>query len=114
MTRMVERHFMSHHGLVMNRLWMPYWLSQMKGSTHVINGMTPLLSAVQSGSFDTVKTFLAKPAIDVNKNDKNGRTPLHVASWTGHRQIVDALLAKSDEGINACDINDDTTFFCYT
>ena len=57
-------------------------------------GLTPLISAVASGSDNTacVEFLLKQPGIDVNKAMKDGLTPLHCAVLQNDIKILKLLL----------------------
>ena len=57
-----------------------------------IYGVTPLLSAIESGHAEVALFFISKGA-DVNARDHRGFSPLYLAARDGYSEIVNALLA---------------------
>ena len=64
-------------------------------------GMTPLHSAVFSGSIEVVQMILAARA-DVDVSEAHGTCPLQIAAATGAESVM-ALLINARAGLNRCD-----------
>ncbi len=67
------------------------------------HGANVLILASWMGHIDVVNALIARPDIDVNKNDSPGRTALMAACMKGHADVVIALLAHPDIRINQTD-----------
>jgi len=59
--------------------------------------LTPLFTAVQTGSPEVVE-FLIKNKANVNAKDSEGNTPAHIAASAGNEKMV-ALLQKNGAGL---------------
>ncbi|KAF8702005.1 hypothetical protein HU200_033343 [Digitaria exilis] len=72
-----------------------YLVEELGGDVNMTaaKGLTPLMSAAQSGDVSTVKYLLDRGG-DIMKADENGRTVLHHAACTGSTKVTEFLLSK--------------------
>ncbi|KAF8697461.1 hypothetical protein HU200_036063 [Digitaria exilis] len=72
-----------------------YLVEELGGDVNMtqLKGLTPLMSAAQSGDVSTVKYLLDRGG-DIMKADENGHTVLHHAACTGSTKVTEFLLSK--------------------
>jgi ankyrin repeat protein len=77
--------------------------SHLSGYLMDVEGVTPLIAAVEGGHFQTVR-LLVQAGADVNRPDASGFTPLMGAARAGHHDMVKFLLEQG-ANIEAVDKN---------
>ncbi|OEL23288.1 hypothetical protein BAE44_0015693 [Dichanthelium oligosanthes] len=68
-------------------------LAALQGDLGRLKGVTPLMTAAQSGDVSTVR-YLVERGGDLMKPDEKGRTVLHHAACTGSTKVTEFLLSK--------------------
>lgn len=77
------------------------WLSKNPQDVNAIglNGITPLIFAIQMRNFEAAKELLKMPQININTQDVNGKTPLHYAAAMDFKNISPDKQENSAEKI---------------